>query len=49
MSHWLMGEPEFPLVAKTAIDWLVARGVKPASAAPARKRSLKVQPSVAGV
>jgi pimeloyl-ACP methyl ester carboxylesterase len=47
MSHWLMGEPEYQLVARTSIDWLAARGVKPTAAAPVRRKSLKPQTTVA--
>jgi hypothetical protein len=41
MSHWLIGEPEWPLVAQLTLEWLAGRGVKPATAGPARKKALK--------
>lgn len=39
MSHWLIGEPEWPQVAHFALDWLEGRGVTAtAAAAPAKKK-----------
>jgi pimeloyl-ACP methyl ester carboxylesterase len=35
MSHWLIGEPEAPEVAKLTLQWLDARGI---AAKPARKK-----------
>lgn len=42
MSHWLIGEPEWPQVAQTALDWLFVRGFKPdgAEAPPLKPRAL---------
>jgi hypothetical protein len=34
MSHWLVGEPEWPEVAQLSLDWLASRGV---GLAPAKK------------
>ena len=38
MSHWLLGEPEWPHVAELALRWLEARGVAPAKTKPKAKR-----------
>lgn len=39
MSHWLIGEPEWPQVAAAALDWLRARGIDAnATKAQARRR-----------
>jgi len=32
MSHWLIGEPEWPQVAAHALEWLEQQGLKPAAA-----------------
>jgi pimeloyl-ACP methyl ester carboxylesterase len=39
MSHWLIGEPEWEDVAKTALAWLNARGLKPSAEPKRRKKS----------
>jgi pimeloyl-ACP methyl ester carboxylesterase len=39
MSHWLIGEPEWPDVAAAALDWLRSRGLEAkGSTAPKRRR-----------
>jgi pimeloyl-ACP methyl ester carboxylesterase len=48
MSHWLIGEPEWPLVANTSLEWLAARGVRPSAVRAARKKALKLLPWSAG-
>ena len=44
MSHWLMGEPEWPQVAKTVLNWLSVREIKPSIARAARKKAMKILP-----
>jgi hypothetical protein len=36
MSHWLVGEPEWPEVARLSLEWIARRGL--AQLAVARKR-----------
>jgi pimeloyl-ACP methyl ester carboxylesterase len=38
MSHWLIGEPEWPEVAATALAWLNALGLSPAANVAVKKR-----------
>jgi pimeloyl-ACP methyl ester carboxylesterase len=38
MSHWLMGEPEWPDVAAAVLDWAEGQGLKPSTASRPRKR-----------
>ena len=45
MSHWLMDEPEWSVVAATALEWLSARGIAPV----ARKRAAKTAAASAPV
>jgi pimeloyl-ACP methyl ester carboxylesterase len=40
MSHWLIGEPEWPDVADVALDWLHRRGLRPTAAARPRRLNL---------
>lgn len=40
MSHWLVGEPEAPQVARLALQWLQARGVLPKPAKKKKQLSL---------
>lgn len=43
MSHWLIGEPEWPQVAQMALSWLAQLGLTPAAAPPFRaKRGKRV-------
>lgn len=44
MSHWLIGEPEYPDVAAAALGWLAARGLDAASTTPAKKRAPSLFP-----
>jgi pimeloyl-ACP methyl ester carboxylesterase len=37
MSHWLVGEPEWPEVAGLVLQWLRARGISPKPARAKRK------------
>jgi pimeloyl-ACP methyl ester carboxylesterase len=38
MSHWLMGEQEWPQVAEKALMWLAQRGISANTAAPPVRR-----------
>jgi pimeloyl-ACP methyl ester carboxylesterase len=40
MSHWLIGEPEWPEVATLALAWLTAKGLGPAATPAAKKKRL---------
>jgi pimeloyl-ACP methyl ester carboxylesterase len=42
MSHWLIGEPEWPDVADVALDWLHRRGVRPTAATAPKRRKLSI-------
>jgi len=42
MSHWLVGEPEWPQVAQLALDWLTARGISPAPVKAPKRKSLSL-------
>jgi len=37
MSHWLLGEEEWPDVAKLSLDWLASHGIGPTPTKPKRK------------
>jgi pimeloyl-ACP methyl ester carboxylesterase len=41
MSHWPMGEPEAPDVAKSILEWLEAKGLT-ATAKPAKRKPLRL-------
>jgi pimeloyl-ACP methyl ester carboxylesterase len=38
MSHWLIGEPEWPQVAATVLEWMAEQSLKPNAAPRPRKR-----------
>jgi pimeloyl-ACP methyl ester carboxylesterase len=42
MSHWLVGEPEWPEVAQLSLDWLGSRGVALTPAKKAKRRQLSL-------
>lgn len=45
MSHWLVGEPEWPLVAQTVLEWLGEQGLSATAAAiPAYARRRRREP-----
>lgn len=52
MSHWLIGEPEWPQVAAHALDWLAYQGLKPgpvdSRGRPSRSRRGVRRPAIAG-
>lgn len=48
MSHWLIGEPEWPDVATVTLDWMRAKGATPSAApAPALLRKRLARPLAA--
>jgi pimeloyl-ACP methyl ester carboxylesterase len=44
MSHWLIGEPEWPEVAAAALDWLRSRGLEAQGTITPKRRPLGVFP-----
>jgi pimeloyl-ACP methyl ester carboxylesterase len=40
MSHWLVGEPEWPEVARLCLEWMARRGLGPETAAKSKRKSL---------
>ncbi len=42
MSHWLVGEPEWPEVAQLTLDWLEAQGLKPSLERKPKRRAVRL-------
>jgi pimeloyl-ACP methyl ester carboxylesterase len=49
MSHWLIGEPEWPLVAQTVLEWLGEHRLAPPSLAQMEPRRKRRSSGAAGV
>ncbi len=49
MSHWLIGEPEWPHVAQMALNWLSERGLVPSRGLPGAKRTRRANPRMGAI